>query len=204
MIIEDNRQSAVLGYERRTEASRLADKQQVLLEDLQNNLGDSAKRQGVIVELRGLGDDLIKGQLTERTAKLQAQQRLWDEEFSEKKRQRDRDLYRVHKENYTYNASAAKLVLADKKLSAYTAAGQGNFGELSASQFDEINEDIRQVRKISQEETDAARRRKQESRREKQREQFTKIKPMPVFPEPLYDAEVKSLQPVKKKLNLKV
>lgn len=200
MIIEDNRQSAVLGYERRTEASRLADKQQVLLGDLQNNLGDNAKRPGVIVELRGLGDDLIKGQLTERTAKLQAQQRLWDEEFSEKKRQRDRDLYRVHKENYTYNASAAKLVLADKKLSAYTASGQG----VSESQFDEINEDIRQVRKISQEETDAARRRKQESRREKQREQLTKIKPMPVFPEPLYDAEVKSLQPVKKKLNLKV
>lgn len=199
MMIDCNRQFALSGYEGRTEAQILVDKQQALTKDLQDSLGDSNARPGIIVELRKTSDDLIKGQLTEQTAKLQAEQRLWTEEFSEKKRQRDRDLYRVHEENYTYNASATKLILADKKLAAYTSSGQGNSGELSTSQFEEVNEDIRQARKIGIEETDAARRRKQEERREKQREQLTKIKSLPVFPEPLCDVSAKSLQSEKKK-----
>lgn len=182
----------------------LQKKQDSLCKELQDNINDSAKRKDIIKDLSEVSHQVLSTEFSEETAKLEAKQRLLDEESSKEKRRRDRVLYGKHEEDFVFNASMGKLLSASTKMSCSAGKQGSGFliqpqppvweqdGSASSSSNnrqpwgpDEINDDVAQARKIGIEEAEASRAHKREILRKIEKEETTHIRQPKDYPEPI-------------------
>lgn len=179
-------------------------KRDSLCQELQDNFNDSKKRKDIIKDLSEVNQQVLSTEFSEETARLEANQRLLDEESSKEKRWRDRVLYGKHEEDFVFNASIGKLLSANTKMSCSSGKQGSGFlvkpqppiweqdAAISASSSkpqpwgpDEINDDVTQARKIGIEEAEASRMHKREIMRKIEKEEATHIRQPKDYPEPI-------------------
>lgn len=185
-------------------AEQLQEKQKSLCEQLTSNIHDDQKRKQIVKDLQEINSQLSCAQLEEQTAKLEAEQSQKNKEAAKKKRQRDRDLYGKHEENYIFNASISKLLSAEGKAATYSPLESAH-RRLSRSKSttvnetysnarledkirwktDEIHSELKEAKEIALEEVQAVRKHKRKIIRELDKEEATKIPRAVDFPEPI-------------------
>ncbi len=187
-----------------TSLELLQKKRDSLCQELQDNINDSSKRKNIIKDLSEVNQQVLSTEFSEETARLEANQRLLDEEASKEKRRRDRVLYGKHEEDFVFNASIGKLLSANTKMSCSSGKQGSGFlvkpqppiweqdDTISSSSNkpqpwgpDEINDDVAQARKIGIEEAEASRMHKREILRKIEKEEATHIRQPKDYPEPI-------------------